>query len=70
MAEIFTALANTIAMAIERDRAEEELNARMKDLERFSRLTVNREERMIQLKEEINTLLCQMGKENKYKIVE
>ncbi|MBI5589713.1 MAG: hypothetical protein HY881_04435 [Deltaproteobacteria bacterium] len=33
-------------------------------------LTINREEKMIQLKEEINTLLGQMGKEKKYKIVE
>lgn len=42
----------------------------MDELERFNRLTNNREERMIQLKEEINSLLGQMGKEKKYKIVE
>ena len=40
------------------------------ELERFNRLTINREEKMIQLKEEINTMLEQAGKEKKYKIVE
>ncbi|MCX5813801.1 MAG: PAS domain S-box protein [Proteobacteria bacterium] len=50
--------------------AEKELKERMEDLERFSRLTINREEKMIQLKAEINTILEQTGKEKKYKIVE
>ena len=53
----------------DRKQAEKELKERMEDLERFSRLTINREEKMIQLKEEINTLQEQMGKEKKYKIV-
>ncbi|MGV8057627.1 MAG: PAS domain S-box protein [Smithellaceae bacterium] len=48
---------------------EKELKERMEDLERFSRLTINREEKMIQLKEEINSLLEKMGLEKKYKIV-
>jgi PAS domain S-box-containing protein len=54
----------------ERKQAERELKERMEDLERFSLLTINREEKMIQLKEEINSLLEQTGKEKKYKIVE
>jgi PAS domain S-box-containing protein len=54
----------------ERKQAEKELRGRMEELERFSRLTVNREKMMIQLKEEINTLLVQAGQEKKYKIVE
>ncbi len=54
----------------ERKRMDEELKEHMEELERFSRLTYDREERMIQLKEEINTLLEQMGREKKYKIVE
>jgi PAS domain S-box-containing protein len=54
----------------ERKRMDEELKERMEELERFSRLTIDREERMIQLKEEINALLEQMGREKKYKIVE
>jgi PAS domain S-box-containing protein len=49
--------------------AEKELGEKMEELERFSRLTINREEKMIQLKEEINLLLEQMGKEKRYKIV-
>lgn len=51
-------------------KAEEELKKRLEELERFSRLTINREEKMIQLKEEINTILEEAGKEKKYKIVE
>lgn len=54
----------------ERKQAEKELRGRMEELERFSRLTINREKMMIQLKEEINTLLVQAGQEKKYKIVE
>jgi PAS domain S-box-containing protein len=54
----------------ERKQAERELQERMEDLERFSRLTIDREGKMIQLKEEINALLEQLGKERKYKIVE
>jgi hypothetical protein len=42
----------------------------MEELEQFSRLTVDREEKMIQLKEEINALLEQGGRGKKYKIVE
>ena len=53
----------------ERRQAEDELKKRMDELERFGRLTLDREEKMIQLKREINGLLEQMGKEQKYKIV-
>jgi hypothetical protein len=42
----------------------------MEDLERFNRLTMGREHRMIQLKREINTLLEEMGREKKYRVVE
>jgi PAS domain S-box-containing protein len=60
----------TVRDITERKRAEKELKERMEEMERFSRLTVDRERRMIQLKEEINTLLEQTGKDKKYKIVE
>ena len=53
----------------ERKQAEIELKEKMEELERFSRLTINREEKMIKLKEEINALQEQLGKEKKYKIV-
>jgi PAS domain S-box-containing protein len=53
-----------------RKTAEEELKEKMAELERFNQLTINREERMIELKEEINQLCIQMGNSPKYKIVE
>lgn len=49
---------------------QEQLKEQMTELEKFNRLTINREEKMIQLKEEINNLLEQQGKDKKYKIVE
>jgi PAS domain S-box-containing protein len=60
----------TLEDITERKQAERELKEKMEELERFSRLTINREEKMIQLKEEINTLREQAGKEKRYKIVE
>jgi hypothetical protein len=39
-------------------------------LERFNRLVIGREEKMIQLKQEINELREQLGQGKKYKIVE
>jgi PAS domain S-box-containing protein len=59
----------TLEDITESKQAERELKKRMEELERFSRLTINREKQMIQLKEEINLLLEQTGKEQKYKIV-
>ena len=55
---------------VERKKMEEELRLNMEDLERFSDMAVGREEKMIQLKEEINELLAQLGKGEKYKIVQ
>ena len=54
----------------ERRQAEKELKEHMDELESFTRLTMNREEKMIGLKEEINNLLEKTGQEKKYKIVE
>ena len=54
----------------ERRQAEKELKEHMDELESFTRLTMNREEKMIGLKEEINNLLEQTGVEKKYKVVE
>ena len=53
----------------ERKKAEEELHRNIEDLERFSRMSVGREERMIELKKEINKLREEAGLEGKYKIV-
>ncbi|MBF0516221.1 MAG: PAS domain S-box protein [Nitrospirae bacterium] len=46
-----------------------ELRQHVKDLERFNRLTIDREERMIALKREINNLYEKIGLTTKYKIV-
>jgi PAS domain S-box-containing protein len=54
----------------ERKEIEKKLHEKMEELERFNKLTINREEKMILLKEEINALLIKMGSEPKYKIVE
>jgi PAS domain S-box-containing protein len=54
----------------ERRHAEKEMKEHVDELESFTRLTIDREEKMIGLKEEINHLLEQTGREKKYKIVE
>ena len=54
----------------ERLEAERELKENLDELERFSRLVVGRELKMIGLKEEINGLLSEAGRDEKYKIVE
>jgi methyl-accepting chemotaxis protein len=48
----------------------EQLERNVKELEQFSKLAVGREIKMIQLKKEINELLCQLGQVEKYEIVE
>jgi PAS domain S-box-containing protein len=53
----------------ERKKAEAELKEYVADLERFNRLVIGREEKMIQLKEEVNGLTEKLGGEKKYKIV-
>ncbi len=53
----------------ERKKIEDNLRKNMIELERLSKLTFGREQMMISLKEEINQLLAQLGKEKKYKIV-
>ncbi|MCK5516454.1 MAG: transporter substrate-binding domain-containing protein, partial [Desulfobulbaceae bacterium] len=49
---------------------EAELRRKMKELEKFSKMAFGREQMMISLKEEINQLRIELGKEEKYKIVE
>jgi hypothetical protein len=58
-----------IADITERKQAEEELRQNLQELETFSKMAVGREERMIELKKEINELLRESGRSEKYKIV-
>jgi len=51
-------------------KAEKELLAKMDELQRFHDLTVGRELKMIELKKEINELLKELGRKEKFKIVE
>ncbi|MFC1866692.1 hypothetical protein ACFL0H_00950 [Thermodesulfobacteriota bacterium] len=60
----------TVRDSTQRKQAEKELKEQMKDMQRFSCLTIDREERMIELKNEVNGLLEQLGNNTKYKIVE
>ena len=50
----------------ERKRAEQELKQKMEELERFNRLAVGRELRMIELKRQINELSEQLGRDAPY----
>lgn len=52
-----------------RKKAEKDLRQNMEELERFSSLAVGREKQMVRLKAEINELLGEMGRPEKYKIV-
>ena len=50
-----------------RKKAEEELRDKINELEAYYRTTLGREGRVIELKQEVNELLEQLGKEKKYK---
>lgn len=66
MLEIFS---YQVGQYIERYNTEIELRNKMNEMERFYKLTVDREHKMISLKMEINELLNQLGKPAMYKIV-
>lgn len=54
----------------ERKQAEEALLKKFRELELFHQVTVGRELKMIELKKEINTLLIEAGKKQKYMLIE
>ena len=54
----------------DRKLAEQALNKKMDELERFHNLTVGRELKMIELKKEVNALLKQAGKPEEYMIID
>ncbi len=57
------------SLRLERKRAEADLQEKYAELERFHKVTVGRELRMIELKQEVNALLKAGGQAEKYKIV-
>jgi len=54
----------------ESKKTEQDLHEKMRELERFNRLAVDRELRMIELKKEVNGLLTQSGQEPEYRIID
>ncbi len=54
----------------ERKMAEDEVKAKMEELEQFSRIAVGRELRMIGLKREVNALSARLGRGTPYEIAE
>lgn len=59
-----------IEMALYKHQAEATLKEKYLELERFNKITVDRELRMIELKREINALLVAAGQAAKYRIVD
>jgi hypothetical protein len=53
----------------EQKHMEEELRRNLDELERFNKLAIGRELKMIQLKQEVNEFMNQLGQAAKYKIV-
>jgi len=57
----------------EKDKAEhvaDELQDKLGELEEFNKMAVGRELKMIELKEEVNFLLCKLGQKPRYDVVE
>ena len=53
----------------ESEKVANELYIKVDELNRFNKINIDRELKMIELKSEINDLLKELGKEAKYKIV-
>ena len=64
-----TGAIETLRDSTEHKHMEADLRRNLEELERFNKLAIGREIMMIQLKEEINELLCQLNQDKKYKIV-
>ena len=66
--EIIKYVSEQVGLFIERKQAEEELQERLKELEIYYNATIGREGRIIELKQRVNELLVQLGKEKKYDV--
>ena len=70
---VFNSAGEVTAVAVyarditKRKQMEEKLQERMNELETFYHTTLGREERVIELKQEVNQLLEQLGKNKKYR---
>ncbi len=69
-AERVTGVVVTFEEISERLEAQEALRERLEELEQFNRLAVGRELRMVELKKEINALLCGQGAAERYRVEE
>jgi PAS domain S-box-containing protein len=58
----------TLTDITERVQAEEEMKERMKELELFHKMTIDREMRMIELKREINEVYIQAGRPPRFRL--
>lgn len=67
--DIVEILSYQVGQYMERFYTEMALKAKMSEMERFYKLSVNRELNMIELKREVNALLSELGREAKYNIV-
>ena len=61
-------LTGTFQDITERKQAEEELQERLQELEIYYKATMGREGRIIELKQQVNELLVQLGKEKKFDV--
>jgi PAS domain S-box-containing protein len=64
--QTMVASANSIALAIERKRAETKLTQQIDELRRWYKATLGREMRILDLKQEVNQLLAQAGQPPRY----
>jgi GAF domain-containing protein len=64
--EAVNRIAEFYALAIQRKRSDQELKKQIHEINRFNQLMVGREEKMIELKKEVDMLLEKEGKPKKY----
>lgn len=64
------ALPSQSALNIHLEKKTKDLERVNKELEQFNRFTLGREARIIELKQEVNKLLSQLGEEQKYKVTD
>lgn len=67
---LIEAFVNQVTNFLKKQKAEQEIINKMNEINRFNKLMVGREHKMIELKKEVNQLLAQNGLPKKYKIDE